>query len=326
MKLKLLLVPCSFLACMGAAWGDGSVDPTAPVYSKNTHAIVKVVSPDTNTIISVPWTFYTPDGSSTTNLPVDRLVRPTNLSTNDYVLAHFPGGEGGTMRYAAWRLEMTDELIPDPSQTYPAAVTNEHDFCWAWKPVMTVNRLEHDGNGAARSDVWQPDGTNTAVRGFGVWLLRNNPLDENRNPRPFYLYGQWTTGPVDVPIPAGSPDAPSCTLLANPNCLEETDVNQLHWTGDCGVNDTLILTTRTKARLYCTYKNGKWGYSKQTIAFKGSVPVVKTARETNLKVPAGLGFWYIRREGSSESTLTLNWGVSSENTPPDNPPDPPSDT
>lgn len=286
----------------------------SPVYSSNIHAIVKVVSCATNTIISVPWMFYTPDGASTTNLPVDHLVRPTNLTLGDYVLAHLPNPSNPVKKtYAAWQLTKTTEPIPGVAN--PSA---DGDYCWKWEPVMTatreetVSRFEQDNNGSYRTDVWEPDGiaTNTACRGYGVWLLRQNPVDGDGNAKPFYLYGQWTTDDATVTIKGGTSETPVCTMLANPDCLHATDVNKLTWS-NVGETDTLIITTDSKTTLYCTYKDGKWGYSTQTRVNKnagkeGKDPywVVKTVRVDAPEVLAGTGFWYVRR---SSGDMSLEW-------------------
>lgn len=283
---------------------EGEDDDFVP--STNIHAMVKVISYDTNTIVSVPWMFYTPDGASTTNLPVDRLVRPTNLTLGDYVLAHLPNpSDPQDKTFAAWQLIKTDEPIPGVAN--PSA-TNDRDWCWKWEPVMTasrVNRLEKDNNGKTRTDVWVPEGirTQTECRGYGVWLLRQKPVDESGNAKTIFLYGQWTEGSAQVTIKGGSVAEPVCTMLSDPNCGRSTDVNQLTWSG-IGPDDTLILTTDAKTTLYCTYRDGSWGYSKQTKVKKGSVNVIKTERIPAPLIPADTGFWYVRR---SSGDLKLTW-------------------
>lgn len=277
----------------------------SPVYSSNIHAIVKVMSCATNTIISVPWMFYTPDGASTIDLPIDRLVCPSNLTLGDYVLVHLPDPSNPVKKtYAAWQLTKTTEPIPgvtNPSQ--------DSDYCRKWEPVMTVSRVDNDGT---RSDVWKPDDldTQTVCRGYGVWLLRQNPVDGAGNAKPFYLYGQWTTGDATVTIKGGTSETPVCTMLANPDCFHATDVNKLMWS-NVGETDTLIITTDSKTTLYCTYKDGKWGYSTQTRVNKnegkeGKAPywVVKTVRADAPEVLAGTGFWYVRR---SSGDMSLEW-------------------
>ena len=326
-RLVVCACACACLLPVSAEDGEGFVRST------NIHAMVKVFSCATNTIISVPWMFYTPDGASTTNLPVDRLVRPTNLTPGDYVLAHLPNPDDPADKtFAAWQLTVTEEPVPGVAD--PGKPKDEHpgDYCWKWEPVMTasqVTRLEHDNNGSTRTDVWVPTGiaAQTECRGYGVWLLRQNPVDGDGNARPFYLYGQWTTGGTNVTISAGttgapaSDDNPVCTMLANPDCLHETDVNSLEWKG-VGSTDTLIITTDAKTTLYCTYrKNGgdkaRWGYSTQTRVNKGTAEkpywVVQTRRVDTLKVPAGTGFWYVRR---TNDVMTLTWPAPTEGTSP----------
>lgn len=316
MMMRVCVMACALMGFSFAVLGEESQPNNSDniVYSSNIHAMVKVLSSATNTIISVPWMFYTPDGASTTNLPVDRLVRPTNLTLGDYVLAHLPNPEDPAKKtFAAWQLTKTTERIPgvtDPS--------GDGDYCWKWEPVMTaarVERFEQDHNGSYRTDVWVPDGiaTNTACRGYGMWLLRQHPVDGDGNPKPFYLYGQWTTEDATVTIKGGTSEVPVCTMLANPVCLDRTDVNKLTWT-NVDTSDTLIITTDSKTTLYCTYRNNEWGYSKQTRYDKnegtGKNPhwVVKTERIPAPLVPAGTGFWYVRRKSGD---MSLEWKAPS---------------
>lgn len=299
MKLKMYLIPCALFASSLVAWGEGA----APVHSTNIHAMVKVLSRDANTIIAVPWMFYTPTGAATTSLPVDHLVRPTNLTLGDFVLVHLPDPNDSRKKtFVAWQLTKTSEPVPGVAN--PSA-GNDRDWCWKWEPVMTASRFEQDNNGKTRTDVWLPEEAEllTENRGYGVWLLRQNPVDGNGTAVPFYLYGQWTTGEAEVTIKGGSDAAPVCTLLANPDCVHPTDVNQQRWT-NVGATDTLILTTDGKTTLYCTYQGGSWGYSKQTKVKKGKVNVIQTTRVPAPEVPAGTGFWYVRR---SSEDVKLKW-------------------
>ena len=326
MKLKIGLIPCALLVLPWLALGEEPAGSGA-LDSMNTFAMVEVLSCDTNTVIAVPWAFYTSNGEPTVNLPIDRLVRPTNLSVGDYVLMHLPNPTKPTEEtYAAWQLTKTTEPVPGVAE--PSS-ENDRDWCWKWEPVMTVtaNPGESGANAKTRTDVWTPEGGGVPAecRGYGVWLLRQNPVDGDGNARPFYLYGQWTTGGTNVTISAGttgapaSDDNPVCTMLANPDCLHETDVNSLGWKG-VGSTDTLIITTDAKTTLYCTYrKNGgdkaRWGYSTQTRVNKGTAEkpywVVQTRRVDAPKVPAGTGFWYVRR---TNDVMTLTWPAPTEGT------------
>lgn len=294
MKTMLTTMAVAALFVRLAAWGGESTEELVP--SSNIHAMVRVISAATNTIVAVPWMGYTPDNAATTNLMVNRLVRPTNLTLGDHVLMHT---NDNTSAYAAWELVRTDEKC--------GTGTADIDYCWKWEPVMTVTRREIDRNGTSRSDVSNPkDWTDELMRekrGYGIWLVRQRPVDANNDPVPFYLYGQWVSGGTNVTIRGGTVETPACTLLANPNCLTETVINKLPWTGTCapGPNDTLILTTDRKATRYCTFKNGTWRYSHQ---YQDAHGMQQTTYETDLRIPAGTGFWYVRR---STGNLELIW-------------------
>ena len=312
MKLKIGLIPCALLVLPWLALGEEPAGSGA-LDSMNTFAMVKVLSCDTNTVIAVPWAFYTPDGEPAVNLPIDRLVRPTNLSVGDYVLMHLPNLTKPTEEtYAAWQLTKTTEPVPGVAE--PSS-ENDRDWCWKWEPVMTVtaNPGESGANAKTRTDVWTPEGGGVPAecRGYGVWLLRQHPA-EGETAVPFYLYGQWATGEAEVTIKGKSaePDEPVCTLLANPDCTTSTDVNALDWGNlDVGPDDTLILPSGSKATFYCTYQQGSgWGYSKQTKVKVGGVNVIKTERASAPRVPAGTGFWYVRRKVGN---MKLTWAGSS---------------
>ena len=261
------------------------------VYSSNIHALVKVVSAATNTIINVPWMGYTQDGAPTLNLLVDRLVNPKNLTEGDFVLVH--PDDASEKTYAAWRLTNASEKYGDETTNYKK-----------WIPVATVARLETDGNGTTRSDVYVPTAEEAAafkeIRGKGVWLLRQNPLNEDKTAKPFFLYGQWAKGSATLTIPGGTEDAPFCALLASPDYTGETEINKLNWTanGMPGAKDSLILTTDGKTTRYCTWvaSKGKWRHALQTADKHG---IVSTSYDYDLKVPAGTGFWYVRRTAGS---------------------------
>lgn len=324
--ISSVLLGLSLAALGGEAQPEG---PRSVAVSENIHAVVKVQSTNAYTIVSVPWTFYTPTGSSDTNLPIDRLIRPTNLTLGDRVLALLPDGNGGT-KYAAWELVRSKDKNgndePIPGIVNPVAENDNH-WCWAWQPIMTVTQNGTVTNGVGRSEVFFPENseTNTACRGYGIWLCRQNPLENDGRARSFYLYGQWADGNATVKIPAGTGEAPTSVMLANPDCSRETDVNDAGLlgvtVGTIGADDTLIITTDAKTSFFCYRMNNRWCYSRQELVnvnegkFKsdGVTPkaerwVVQTVYHDAPKVPAGTGFWYVRR---TEGELTLEWKASS---------------
>lgn len=250
----------------------GSIAAAAPVYSTNTFAVTEVaVSAMTNTVIAIPWKGYTSDGKPTLDIRADRLVSPRNLTAGDIVLL-----ATNDSKYAAWILQ---------------AVTGGDTGAMEWAPVTTAQRSDFGG-----TTLIDHDGDDPAARGFGLWLIRQNPAKDGA-PVPFYLYGQWTSGDQTVTIPGGSAEAPMCTLLADPDVTRSVSLNDLDWpTDSVSTNDTIVIPIDSKATRYCMRSKDNYWYYAQKVK-KGVV--MKTEYVKDITVPAGTGFWYVRREPTS---------------------------
>lgn len=276
MDMKKLMAFVALVGGMLMASGEN-------VYSSNMHTYARVDSVYTNTIVAVPWTFYTPDGSATTNLPVDRLVRPQNLTTGDMLMVLT-----NNATYATWQL-------------------TEQSGVRAWTEVATVQRRN---DAEARSDVFTDAHQNMAMaRGYGLWLYRQNPLDADGKVRPFYVMGQWVNAAPTVTLAGGSEDAPAFTMLANPTPGAVTSLNSLAWDWDkVGATDTVIIPTDRNQVIYCfrlnTRRGGlarQWCYAQMTTGASGGQ---QTTYVTDITVPPNTGFWFVRR---SAGNLTLQW-------------------
>ena len=264
--------------------------------STNSFGFLKVVSGYTNTIIAVPWKGYTSDGKPTLDLRADRLVKPRNLTEGDELLLLGPDNE----TFASW-------VLAPRTETVAGKETTVH----FWEPRMTARKYA-DGT----SYVALGAESNAVVRGYGLWLIRQNPVSANGATNAFYLHGQWTDGGETVTIGGtglkgvnGYVDA-VYTMMANPDCTKETAINgdDMPWKDmSIGKNDSLILNTDAKTTKYCTWRTDKklgltgWCSSHQE---KVSASVSKTVYDYDLKVPAGVGFWYVRR---TEGDLTFTW-------------------
>ena len=276
MSMKRLMVFLALAGGMLMASGE-------TVYSSNMHTYARVDSVYTNTIVAVPWTFYTPDGTATTNLPVDRLVRPQNLTAGDLLMVLT-----NNATYATWQL-------------------TEQNGVRAWTEVATVQRRN---DAETRSDVFTDSHQNMALaRGYGLWLYRQNPLDADGKVRPFYVTGQWVNAAPTVTLAGGSAAAPAFTMLANPTPGAETSLNSLAWDWDkIGADDTVIIPTDRTQVIYCfrlnTRRGGlarQWCYAKMTTGTTGGQ---QTTYITDIKVPANTGFWFVRR---ASGDVTLQW-------------------
>ena len=271
------------------------------VVSSNIHGLIRVDSSATNTIVSVPWTFYTQDGSPTRPIPANRLVSPRGMTAGDLLMQ-----VTNEIAYAAWSLEV-----------------NAETGARSWQPLMSASRVESEF-AQTRNAIATHSGLGTLHRGGGVWVIRQKPLDAGGTPYPIYLYGQWTKGAETVEIPGivvgqtlvyGGYDTCTYTMLSNPRVTEDTDINEIDWDWELvGDKDTLVLnvvktdtivpaTDKAEVRiLFWDAEVRKWYYTEVVQVNKF---VKKTVKHFDgIVVPAGAGFWYVRR---TTGPLYLHW-------------------
>lgn len=263
--------------------------PAAEVFSSNTHAMVKVETVTTNVLIAMPWVFYTPNGDASTNLPVDHLVWPKGLDDGDLLMQMVKAADGAVTAgqgavdytYATWTL--VKDVPADP------------DSAGHWETTKTVAY-----GGDTKSAVDKP-----LPRGIGLWVVRKNPKDSDGNWKPIYLYGQYTMGAASVTV-AGSASETNSVMVAHPLC-KQLDVNtDIDWEG-VGEKDTLEIPNGTDVWGLCQWDGEKWYTSKLTRVGR----VVKSVPNYDITVPAGQGFWYVRR-AAGEMTITFKETLPSE--------------
>ena len=275
----------------------------APVVSSNIHGFVRIDPTTTHTLVSVPWTGYTPDGKETIPLPANRLVSPIGLAAGDLLMQ-----ATNEIAYATWSLEI-----------------NPTTQARSWQPVMSATRGQ-DVFGQTRNTVWNHDGKGWLTRGGGIWVIRHNPLKaDGVTPNPVYLYGQWTPNGSIVTVPGvvlgktqtyGGYDACTYTMLANPDCTKETVINDIPWDPQLvGEKDTIVISNDKEAALVLFWEDpsdaaphGRWYYTKteteQRQLGSRTITIVKTVKAYDAQVPAGIGFWYVRR---SADPLYVTW-------------------
>lgn len=267
-------------AALTAAAATDTMVPPPYVLSSNIHAMRKIEAAATNVLIAVPWTFYTPTGSSDTNLPVDRLVRPTNLTEGDLLLVV----DGERQMYASWML-----------------VKNDDDAFHHWEAATTVSK--DLGLVTKKNLVTEADPNASIARGLGLWLIRQNPKGSNGEWLPFYLYGQWTVGGATAAI-EGSAGTTNSVLVAHPGCriLAVNEDTDLAWS-NVAAADVLAIPNGTDAFDYAHWDTlkSKWYVTKSTRTARGSVTQTKNY---DITIPAGQGFWYSRR-ASGAATITF---------------------
>lgn len=249
-------------------------------WSINTFAVNKVYSSASNTIVCVPWTGYATNEPP--SLAVNKLVNSQGLSAGDQMLVYRDDDS-----YYAWEL-------------------SEEDGKPVWDPMQVVKRFQTPFAGGM---------TNLQNRGTGVWVVRKNPN------ACLYVHGQYATNATSVTVSGGSCDAPSCGLLASPDPFVAVNVNELITpktvTGTISANDWLSIPTDSTGsrRLYWDAEEQEWYCPREettTVIWKGKEKKVsKTVHETTgswVTVPAGTGFWYVRREAGD---ITINFPVPS---------------
>ncbi|MGN0888960.1 MAG: glycine-rich domain-containing protein [Kiritimatiellia bacterium] len=264
--------------------GPGLQDTTPPIIgydgavSVNMFGILKIESATTNTLIAVPWTWYSKEEQKAENIPVRKLVKTTNLSEGDLLYAWVSDGT-----YAAWMLSDGD-----------------------WTPCNTV---KIDSLGMAVSVTADaedaPIAEQTRIpRGSGLWLVRRRPLDEQGRVIPFWIYGQSVTTDVVTTIPglsaSGDATIGTSVSLGSPYAAS-IRINDLVFEGGVGANDTILVPdgdTGTSKYLVYTEKGWRWSTTK---VVGGRV---HTAFDYDVTVPAGLAFWYVRR---SSGELRIHW-------------------
>ena len=242
----------------------------ADVRSSNTFVMADVSSTKTNTIVAVPWTGV--DG----DIRIDHLVRPNGLTTGDMLIAVTNDvNDVNDVRYAGWILQ------------------GDAGGARAWVPMSTAQRPD-----ATSRVVWTDhDGSGTVARGTGLWLIRQNTSSA------FTLYGLATDSAATVTIRGGSSAQPTYTMVASPDVTQAVDVNALPWPKESvGKSDRIVVPTSTAASQNYLWDNAKqmWYYGRTSV----KDGMIETTYVYDLPIPAGTGFWYVRRT-AGDFTLTF---------------------
>lgn len=277
MKISSML-SVAVVALAGLSWGDAA-------YSQNTFAMVKVLSTETNTLIAVPWTGYFTNGAERVDSLVDHIVKPENLTTGDMLLA-----VSNTHDYVGWVLS-----------DVPSA-----DGERRWQPSQIVERRVVLINSA----VQVAGVSNLIARGYGLWLIRQRPTEDNGDPVPFYLEGQYATNDAEVVIRNVEAGLTNAVMVASPFCGRsgDFDINKdIVWDGvSIGEHDSLSVPNGSDAWHYCSWDSDKkkWYRTKYVASASGRKGSQVPVPEYNITVPVGCGFWYVSR-GSDEVRFTF---------------------
>ncbi|MGN0848037.1 MAG: hypothetical protein ACI4RA_11745, partial [Kiritimatiellia bacterium] len=263
----------------------------------NIVGVLGVVSKSANTMAAVPWRALASDPVLATDVKVANYLKTAGLDAGDSILALAANGQ----TYEGWTLEA------------------DH----TWKPVTTVSV---DGVTVASGAEVQ-----TLPRGDAVWVRRAKPVDDQGNPRPFWIYGQFEIDNPVTHIDDGKADAPSFTMLGRPG-LRPLELNKdIDWQffpvergaiegnfGDVIVVPEALVGNVPMGRLVLTWervadetpKDGtpkdeklKWGYWHTYREGR----LMKSKFETDIHVPPGRAFWYTRRGTGFNVPWALKW-------------------
>ena len=205
--LKGLFTGLVALAAMGFARGaeDGTVGVST------VFGIIKVESPHTSTLVSVPWAASS-GAAEEKAINVADVVKTSNLTEGDRLLAY----NAGRGAYDGWSLAKAS------------------DGTLGWEPVTTVTA---EGMAVAAGEA-----TATLVRGQAIWLVRQDCS------KPFFLQGQYASAPASVAVAGGTAETPAYTLLGNA-LRGEVGVNELAWGDAPAEGDRLSIPGGAVARV-----------------------------------------------------------------------------
>lgn len=241
--------------------------------SSNIFGVIKIESMTTNTIIAVPWTWYSAEEAGATHIPSDKLVKTTNLTEGDLLLQYrFDNARGD--HYESWVLKDGE-----------------------WQPTMTVT------SNAVYQAVSGADGA-VSVRGYGLWLARQRPVytegPDKGKAVPFWLHGQSIIRQEVSKAYGGTRTKPTYTMMGNPYC-EPVRINDLVFEGEIGRDDRIIVPNGANASKYLEYKQVKgWRWARPTM----TDGALQNTYDYDVTIPAGTGFWYVRRTAGD---LTVTW-------------------
>lgn len=311
-RIWAVALACGLSACLGVR---GAISETAAV-STNTFGMLKIEAATTNTMIAVPWTWYSKDQKDAGNIPVKKLVKPENLEPGDMLYTPVDNDT-----YAAWVLE-TNVVVVAVTNGAEVVRTNAE---WSSVQVVTVEKSNSGSNASLQSAAPQNKAegfgrmqfagmdqevddtyyqhSRRIMRGNGLWLHRQKPLDDQGNIRPFWLYGQSVTTEVTTVVSGTNGlNATVCsTMIGNPYA-EDIVLNNLTFTG-VESGDRIKIHVGNNVNHDLVYVSGKGWREYTTKVING---VKKSGYTYQTVIPAGTAFWYDRRGANS---LTIKWPV-----------------
>ncbi|MCQ2391362.1 MAG: hypothetical protein MJ240_08050, partial [Kiritimatiellae bacterium] len=248
--------------------GEGAV-------SVNTFGILKIESVTTNTMIAIPWTWYSKEEQKAEDIPVRKLVKTTNLTNGDILYCSVTNGNGRT--YAAWA------VVDGEWQSCSTVYIDKEGLGSIQVVADEDNEEAKDGNYAYSTRI---------PRGNALWLIRQNPVDASGKAIPFWVYGQSVTTEVTNEVRAPrTGETVFSTTLGNPYA-QPMMLNDLVFEGEIDKNDRIWYYTQSGSIKDIMYVAGKGWRMATTMEVNGRI---RTVYDYDIEIPAGMGFWYDRR-------------------------------
>lgn len=197
-------------------------------------------------------------------------------------------------------------------QKYQSWMLAKEGGIGTWEPAISVEKANAD----MKSGLVQKEGQisfgagaeDPVLRGIGLWLIRTKPKDAKGDWKPIYLYGQWTKAPAEVSV-AGGVGVTNAVMVAYPACTKAVAINEMNW-DFVGAKDSLSVPNGTDAWDLCLWDAtaGKW-YTTYTEDIEKKVGtkvkiVHQTHKRYDISVPAGCGFWYVRRDVAGDCKIS----------------------
>jgi uncharacterized repeat protein (TIGR02543 family) len=241
--------------------------------STNIIGVLEVNSSVASTMTAVPWLALPSDPAAKVQISAAGYVNKGQLGAGDAVYA--VAGDG---TYAKWSLGVDGG---------------------AWTPNTTVTT---DEGGKVKLSPAPPAAEASIAFGSAAWVERTNRA------RPYFLVGQYCGEAVKVAVAGGTEKAPGFTMVANHN-LQAVKVNDIDWGSNpvaaegTVVGDKIQIPTDTSVPLTLSWRkdagDGKYKWGRVEFDPK----TLRSRWRFDCEIPAGVGFWYIRRGGGFEVTV-----------------------
>lgn len=270
MKKSILL---AFLLSVGLS--SFGVEGTIDYAFSNIVGVVKVISTNHYTIVSVPFGAVNQYVNVDEPLSLSNLVQIVNIENKDEL--HLLTDDGAY--FLTWRYK--------ESKGVPVG----------WLPVR---KSVVDSWGIKRDLTPTNSSAQKVGIGWALRLYRQTPTNADGTAKPFYLIGQHINTSGSRQVKAGTDKKLVSSLISFPG-IEPFDLNTIQDEGSAVVNasDDIWILDDGDGRHYTPVRGGdgkwKWGYYQKIVIGKlpNGVALTQTVRvEDDTLIPRGQGFVY----------------------------------